>query len=680
LTPSVVCFRRTRRGAEQGDILVGRAAANYAPNAPEDTIFSIKRLMGRAFDEPKVAYVRDKFNYSIVPAAGEDPGLCVKLGNNVYTPVQVSAMILKQIKEDAEKKLGEEVTHAVITVPAYFEERQRAATREAGQKAGFVVKKIIDEPTAAAIAFGVQSRPGERHRILVYDLGGGTFDISILQMVKDQEGRDQVQVLQIEGDNWLGGDDFDRKILAKILDSIKQQREVDLSKDKRFLLLAKQKAEEAKRVLSESEEADIVIPAAGKFPDGSYFDVEVNLTREEFVGMINDDVTRTIDLVHKAVREQSLTPDDISDVLLVGGSTLIPRVYEAVQSCFGRDRVRQTINPMEAVALGAGVLAATLSGVECPKPGCRTINQESATECAKCGESLAAARSVGQTGVSEVTAMSLGIAAVRGQQKDVFVPIIRKGTPYPLKEPHKHPFLPTSGKKILVPVFEGDDPVASKNSEQGVVEYELPKEIDVNTPIEVSFNFDRNRQLTVTIRVQGTDLKKTETLRRDRPRALPPAAPPEKEEEPWQPELQHLLEFMENFLALYGQYMDVGQRHRVENSIKRAQELSFFPAAPEEEGRRMIRVLEAYVFNSGLASQIYLAERVSEGVEPELSRQLRKAIDEVRQAHTNGDTARVQQIAGALRVAVASAMARRAGVKELTDREDFGGLLRTLEK
>lgn len=678
LTPSVVSFRRSRRDPNQGDILVGRAALNNAPNAPEDTIFSIKRLMGRAYDEPKVAEMREKFNYTIVHAPGEDPGLCVKLSAKDYTPVEISAMILKQIKEDAEKALGEEVTHAVITVPAYFEERQRAATKEAGQLAGLIVKKIIDEPTAAAIAFGIQSPPGERHRIMVYDLGGGTFDISILQMVKDNEGRDQVQVLQIEGDNWLGGDDFDRKIVAKTLDWVKDTYKIDLSGDKRFLLLAKQQAEAAKRALSEAPEADIVIPVAARTPDEQMVDVEVNLSRQEFESMIGGYVDHTMELVQKALREQSLGPDDISDVLLVGGATLTPMVYEAVQNFFGKGKVKRNINPMECVSLGAGVLAATLTGVECPNPDCRTLNDEAATECVKCGTSLAAARSVGDTGVTEVTAMSLGIAAVRGQQKDAFVPIIRKGTPYPLQEPNKETFYATSGKLIRVPVFEGDNPVASKNEEQGVVEFGLPEEINVNTPVEVSFNYDRHRQLTVIIRVQGTNLIKTETLRRDRQRAAPPAMPVKEEEEFWQPELENMINFVQHFLEQYGEYIESIQKRKVEGDIKRAQELLFFP--DKVEGRRMIRLLEMHIFNSGLASQIYLAERMMDGAEPETSRSIGEAVKEVRQAHQRNDKGRVQAISNVLRTVVAQLMARRAGVKELADQEDYGGLLRTLEK
>lgn len=679
LTPSIVSLRRRSRNSNtKPELLVGKAAANNAVAAAEDTVFSIKRLMGRTYDESRIIEVRDRFNYTIAPISHDDPGIRVKVGDEHYTPVEISALILRQIKEDAVQAIGADVTHAVITVPAYFEERQRAATREAGQRAGLIVKKIIDEPTAAAIAFGIQSQQGERHRILVYDLGGGTFDISILQMVKDNEGRDQVQVMQIEGDNWLGGDDFDRKIVEFILRSVRENDNLDLSNDKRFLALAKKHAEEAKWAVGASSETEIVIPGAFRAADGTMVDVDVPLRRSDFEEMIRDDVGRTMVLVRKALQEQNLTPEDISDVLLVGGSTLVPMVYETVESFFGKGKVKRTINPMECVALGAGVLANTLAGVECPNPPCKALNDEANESCEKCGTNLAAARSVGDTGVTEITAMSLGVAVVKDKQADVFVPIIPKGTPYPLREPKKETFLPTSGKKIRVPVYEGDNPIASQNEEQGVVEYELPQEIDVNTPVEVSFNYDRNRALDVTIRVHGTSLIKTERLRRDQQRTPQPTKLPGEDQESWQDELEHMVEFMQGFMEQYGQYMDVNQRRRVENDLKRAQELMFFP--DEVEGKRTIQLLQMHVFNSGLASQIYLAERATDGAEPEVAHRIGLALNEIRRAHSVGDSTRVQAVTNVLRPAVAQAMQRRTGIEALETQEDFGGLLRSLER
>jgi molecular chaperone DnaK len=667
LTPSVV-------GCQKGKVFVGRAAVNYAPKAPSDTVFSIKRLMGRTYQEDRVAQVRQRFNYAVVPAEDGTPGLRVRFGGQASTPVEISAMILRQVKDDATKALGEEVTHGVITVPAYFEERQRAATRQAGEQAGLVVKKIIDEPTAAAIAFGVQARPGGRHRILVYDFGGGTFDISILQMVKDSHGKDQFQVLQIEGDNWLGGDDFDRKIMDKIVDSVKGYG-VDPTEDKKFLLLAKQEAEKAKKALSAQNDVDIVIPAALRTKT-DMVDVELTIARTEFESMIREFVDRSMELVRKALQEQSLAPDDISDVLLVGGSTLVPLVYETVENCFGKDKVRRNVNPMECVALGASVLAATLQGVECPNPECKALNDDQAAECVRCKHALASARSVGDTGVTEVTAMSLGIAAVKGDQRDVFVPIIPKGTPYPLREPMKRSFAPTNERLIRVSVYEGDQKVASRNEEQGVIEFDLPTEIPASTAVDVSFNYDRNRQLTVTIKVQGTKFQKTETLRRDRPRTTPPPQQKEEEEEFWQDELQDTVAFVTRFVETYRGYMDAGQSAKIENDLRRAQQV--LGLADEREGRRVNRLLQMHVFNSGLASQLFLAERAMDGAPPDVTQRLNVAVTELKEAHARGDGSRVQRIAGVVRTAVAQVLERRAGVKEVGDKQDFGGLLRLL--
>ncbi len=679
LTPSVVSFRRSRRDSNQWENLVGRVAVNYSTSAPEDTIFSIKRLMGRDYNDPIITKVRDTFNYRVVKGPGDDPRAFVHAGERDYSPIEISAMILKQIKDDASRVLGDEVTHAVITVPAYFNEGQRAATREAGERAGLVVKKIIDEPTAAAIAFGVQMRAGERHRILVYDLGGGTFDISILQTVKDQQGRDQFQGLQIEGDTWLGGDDFDHQIVGKVVGWFKEKYHEDPSSDKRFLLLAKQKAEEAKRVLSHTTETEIVIPAAFRTSQGVMVDVEVPLTREEFEAMIQGYMDKSMSLVQKGLNDQGLTQDDISDVLLVGGATLTPLVYQTVENVFGQNKVRRNVNPMECVALGAGILAANLQGVECPE--CQELNDDVATVCSRCGHSLASARPVSEGLITgDITAMPLGIGAVKGTQKDVFVPIIPKGTPYPLREPMKERFQATSERKIVVPVYEGSDPAASRNAEQGVIEYELPQEIDVNTPVEVSFNYDRNRQLTVTVNVIGTNLIKTETLRRDRPRTTAPRSMLEEEipEEHWLEDLAHTVDFTRHFLEVYQPYMEVSQQMKLQGVIERAQRLLAYP--DEKEGRRMIRMLQMEVFSSGLATQLFLADQATEGVPPEEAAAIRRAATEVRQSHDRGERDRVVQQVRLLKIMVAKALERRTGIKEITDREDYGGLLRLLSE
>lgn len=676
LTPSAVSLKRSRHAGEEPEILVGRAALNYGHSAPEETILSIKRLMGRNYAEPQVREVVDKFNYRVVPGPGDDPRAHVRLNGKAHTPAEISSLILGKIKDDAGRSLGEEVTHAVITVPAYFTEAQRAATREAGERAGLAVKKIIDEPTAAAIAFGLQAASDARHRILVYDLGGGTFDISLLQMVKDQEGRDQFQCLEIEGDNWLGGDNFDRHIVDRIVEWVKRETHDDPVSDKRFLFLAKKAAEEAKRALSHTASTDVVIPAAYRTSQGLFVDVDLMLSQAELEEMIRGEVERSLALVQKALGNQNLSPDDITDVLLVGGATLTPLVHRMVEGFFGAAKVRRNVNPMECVAVGAAILAATLRGLECPS--CGKENDEAAVQCQQCHHNLASARPVGDTGLVEVTAMSLGIAAVKGTQSDVFVPIIPKGTAYPLREPMKRRFQAISGRRIVVPVYEGDHPVASRNSQQGVIEYDLPQEIESNTQVEVSFNYDRNRVLTVTVNVPGTALLKTEALRHDRPPAAPPPSETEgaMEEATWQDELADTIEFARRFLDHYRPYMETGEGTKLQRDLERAQQILVFP--DEVEGRRMNRLLQMDLFNSGVATQLYLADRATEGAPPDEARKIRDSARTVRDSYERGDRARGGEQARLLKVLVAKTLERRTGIREIADQEDYGGLLRLL--
>ncbi|MFD0507339.1 Hsp70 family protein [Streptomyces chiangmaiensis] len=511
--------------------MVGRAAVNYAELQPTDTIFSVKRLMGRDFADPVVKEAAGRLNYEVVTGEGDDPRVHVVLGGETCTPAEISRIILEKLKRDAERALGEEITHAVVTVPAYFRDAQRAATREAGQKAGLVVKKIIDEPTAAAIAFGLELSEQERKRVLVYDLGGGTFDISILQMTRDKTGRSHFQVLHFVGDNWLGGDDFDNKIVDLVMAEIAAEAGPTAAANKHLRLQVKRKAEEVKRALSQAvsseDEQDIIIPGAFKFPDGGLGDVETAISLGEFNRLVNPLVERTMDLVRGALADQGLTKEDITDVLLVGGSTLVPQVYKTVEAEFGAQKVRRDVNPMECVALGAAILAGTTEGIECPNSECKRTNEEDAQRCSNCGTSLAgAAPTQSAPQIYEVTGMSLGIGAVRGNQQDVFIPIIPRGTSYPLPEPMTRTFQATDGRRIRVPVYEGDSNVASKNHEQGVVEFDLPSEIDVDSRVEVTFNYDADRIVTVRIAVPGTDMVQSAALRTDTHRTPAPQAHP----------------------------------------------------------------------------------------------------------------------------------------------------------
>ncbi|AXK37853.1 Hsp70 family protein [Streptomyces armeniacus] len=676
LTPSVVALRR-RDGDES--LLVGRTAVNFAPRQPQDTILSVKRLMGRDFADQVVAQARSRLNYEIVAGSDDDPRAHVVMGGRTHSPAEISSMILKKLKKDASRSLSEEVTHAVITVPAYFHDSQRAATRDAGTQANLVVKKIIDEPTAAAVAFGLELDQQDRRRVLVYDLGGGTFDISILHTAKDKEGNAHFQVLDYTGDSWLGGDDFDNTIVGRVIEDIKEKCGVDPAADKKFLFLAKNHAEAAKRQLSQLPEADILIPAAFR-PDtgGPLVDVEMTVTREEYDAMIEPYVDRTMALVQEALSRQNLSAEDISDVLLVGGSTLTPKVYETVERFFGKAKVRRNINPMECVALGAGILAGTMQGVECPSPKCRKSNEEDATACAACGEGLASARPLDAPVIYEVTGMALGIAAVKGTQQDTFVPIIPRGTPYPLPEPMRRSFHTTDGRFIRVPVYEGDSAVASQNNEQGVVEYELPKQVDVNSRVDVTFNYDADRIVMVRISVPGTDMVKESTLRTDTHRTPPPEPETTADDEAgWREELVRTEAETRRFLQTHEQFIEPAQAMKIRRDLDQAQQALNF--SDNAECRRMTNVLSSDLFGSGIASQFLLAERAADGAPPEEARKINEAVGNVRRSYLSGQREAASEQARILKMLIARAFQAR-DVAEVPDEEAHGGLLRLLDE
>ena len=312
LTPSIV-------GMYKEQVMVGQLASDRALLAPKDTIYSVKRLMGRGFRDEQVQKVRNRYPYEIVePADGTDDDVGVILHGKQYSPPQISSMILEKIKQDAEMRLGDKVEYAVITVPAYFTEKQKAATRKAGQLAGLKVQKILDEPTAAAIAFGVDNvGPDDAKTILVYDLGGGTFDVSVLTIVGGIFAQ-----LNIEGDMWLGGDDFDHKIMDHVVQHVESVYGIDPRKDARFMIELKKKAEQTKKSLSSMNRTDITIPGLLKNGDGDLIDLELELSRSVFEQMIAPSVAKSVELVRIAIKNagETMTPDQIDHVLLVGGS------------------------------------------------------------------------------------------------------------------------------------------------------------------------------------------------------------------------------------------------------------------------------------------------------------------------------------------------------------------------
>jgi molecular chaperone DnaK len=649
LTPSVVSFVRKKK-VENGEIVVGRAAVNNAVRDPENTIFSIKRLMGRVYGEPKIDEVRQRFNYRLADppdAKAPDQLVRVLLNDKGYTPVQISGMILKELKRSAELALGEPVTHAVITVPAYFEERQRKATAEAGEAAGLKVIEIIDEPTAAAIAFGI-GREDERHRVLVYDLGGGTFDISIIQMTKGN-----YSVLTIAGNNWLGGDDFDQTIIRRMIDWIRAEYDYDPSNDKAFLAKAKVEAEKAKITLSAQQSVEISVPFMVNVPNLGPVELDMELTREQFFDDIRGMVRESIELVTGAMAKQGLSSDDITEVLLVGGSTAVPLVQEEMYALFGQAKVKRNVNPMECVALGAAILAA---GAVLDETGV--------------SERLPEVR------VQGVTAMNLGIGAVKGANADAFIPIIPKGTPYPLPQPMKKQFVPTEENQTLirVPVYEGLNERASLNEQQGVIEFPLPEAVGISTKVEVSFNYDANRILTVGISVLGTDHSIVETLRRDRPRVHLAATDPKSD---YREELQQSIRAAEHFLETYGDFMNEEDRQEVREALTEGN--NAIRKSDDANARRATLVLRNKIMGSGVASLLFIADRAMHGLPEGQSQVLAQAVGSLRTAYRRRNDAEIARLSTEIRVAIAALMERRSSTMPIEDRKRMDDLLRDLQ-
>lgn len=511
LTPSVVGVRR-------GSIIIGSRAVDNASAAPVDTVFSIKRLMGRSFSDPEVQTLINKVNYRIVkPTDGTEADVRVILGTQEYSPIDISSMILKKLKDDAEMQLGEKATYAVITVPAYFNEKQRDATRKAGWEAGFIVKDILDEPSAAAIAYGVENiGPEEQKTILVYDLGGGTFDVSVMTVAGGMFAQ-----MNTEGDMWLGGNDFDNKIVDYIVDKIKQEYNLDPRSDKKFMVMLQKECEKAKIMLTNVPRTDIMVTAVLKDKNGNLIDIDYDITREKFEQFIKPMVDRSIRLVRTAIERAGISKDEISAVLLVGGSTLVPMVQKAVVDEFGADKVMRKVNPMEAVAQGAGIYSVLVRHFPCPK--CLTKVQEGVSKCPNCGMAFDA---IGKAGkeikqdivcnschahnppnaetcekcgarlkdiVGIITPMPFGICVEDQDNKDKFVTIIEKGTPITddsvsVTRSFRTP--DANIRRLKVEIFQGENSAASKNNRLGTVWVLLPRGVPKGTPIDVAISLD----------------------------------------------------------------------------------------------------------------------------------------------------------------------------------------------
>ena len=461
LTPSVVAI------SKNGERLIGILAKRQAITNPQNTIFSIKRLIGRRYSDPEVQKAKQKLPYEI--RESENGGVEVKMDDRWYRPEEISAMILQKIKMDVEEKLGEKITEAVITVPAYFDDSQRSATKAAGEIAGFNVRRILPEPTAAALAYGLDKNVNQK--ILVYDFGGGTFDVSILEI-----GDNVIETKAIGGDSYLGGDDFDQRIIDYLIEEFRKQEGVDLSKDPLALQRLKEAAEKAKQELSSLYETEINLPfitSVGGEPKHLYF----KLTRSKLEELTRDLVERSIEIVDKTLKEANLTPQDIDEIILVGGQTRMPLIQQRVREYFGKEP-RKDINPDEVVAIGAAIQAGILQG------------------------------DIREILLLDVTPLTLAIETLGG----IAHPMIPKNTPIPYSKTEIFTTAEDNQTAVEIHVVQGERPMARDNKTLARFILEgIPPAPRGIPQIEVTFDIDVNGILTVTARDKATG--KTQSVR-----------------------------------------------------------------------------------------------------------------------------------------------------------------------